>query len=201
MKSKVVAPLSDQDLDQLFLEARTYPKFQDKPVSEDLLRRLHALLRMAPTSQNCQPARFVFVASKEAKDRLTDCVMEGNKAKVASAAVTVIIATDRLFYEMMPKLWHDPNARDAFVKNEAMAQDTAFRNSCLQGAYLIMAARALGLDCGPMSGFDKGAVDAAFFTETPNWSANFLCNLGYGDPQSLFPRSPRPEFDDVCRLL
>lgn len=194
-------PLEPDALDQLFLSARTYMSFLPRPIPPGTLKTLYALLRMAPTAQNCQPARFVFVVSPEAKERLLPCVMAGNRSKVESAPVTAIIATDTRFYDQLPRLWHDPSARDTYAKAPKLAHDTAFRSACLQGAYLIMAARALGLDCGPMSGFDPAAVNDAMLDEYPGWEANFLCNIGYGDPTTLYPRAGRLDFDNACRVI
>ena len=155
---------------------------------------------MAPTSANCSPARLVFVQSPEAKARLKPCLSEGNRDKTMAAPVTVIVAMDMQFYEQLPRLFPHTDARSWFAGNDAVIQATAARNSSLQGAYLIMAARALGLDCGPMSGFDNAAVDAAFFPQG-DIKSNFLINLGYGDASKLFPRAPRLGFDDVCQIL
>jgi nitroreductase len=183
--------LSDDALDQVFLAARTHNRFIDRPVPDETLEELYALLRWGPTSFNCQPARFVFVRSPAAKEKLLGCVSAGNKPKVANAPVTAIVAQDTRFYEHLPQqLPALPDAAALFSNNAALAQATAMRNSSLQGAYLIVAARMLGLDCGPMSGFDAAAVDTAFFPDG-GWRSNFLINLGYGDPQSLFPRGPR----------
>ncbi|GEO81201.1 malonic semialdehyde reductase [Pararhodospirillum oryzae] len=193
--------LDQTALDQLFGEARTHMRWRPDPVPVDVLHRLHELLRWAPTSMNCQPARFVFVTTDAARERLRPCLSPGNVEKTMSAPVTAIIATDRRFHERMPQLWTASDAFGMFEGNEALREATAQRNGTLQGAYLILAARALGLDCGPMSGFDTQAVDAAFLADTPSWTTNFLCNLGYGDPAGLFPRGPRPAFDDVCRVV
>lgn len=187
-------------LDQLFNDARTYNDWKDKPVDEATLHQLHDLLRMAPTSANCCPARFVFVKSDEAKEKLRPCLMEGNVDKTMKAPVCVIIGHDLEFYEHLPKLFPHTDARSWFVGKEKFIESTAFRNGTLQGAYLIMAARSLGLDCGPMSGFSPKKVEEAFFAGT-QIKANFLCNLGYGDPQSLFDRSPRFDFDEVCSIV
>lgn len=186
-------------LDQLFFDARTHNEWQDRPVSDDLLRELFGLLRWAPTSANCSPARIVFVKSPEAKARLLPALMEGNVEKTRTAPVTAIIGYDLEFHEHLPRLFPHTDARSWFAGNAPLIEATAFRNGSLQGAYLIMAARALGLDCGPMSGFDADKVNTAFF---PNSSVrvNFLCNLGYGRPEALFPRSPRFDFEDVCRI-
>lgn len=186
--------------EQLFDNARTHNAWQDRPVDDALLQRLYDLMKYGPTSANCCPARIIFVKSPEAKARLLPCMSEGNRAKTAAAPVTAIIGMDLKFYEKLPQLFpHNPAARTWFEGNEAVAQATAFRNSSLQGGYFIMAARALGLDCGPMSGFDAARVDAEFWAGT-DVKTNFICNLGYGDPSGLFPRSPRLSFDEACRI-
>jgi 3-hydroxypropanoate dehydrogenase len=186
-------------LDTLFFAARTHNEWQDRPVEDALLRELHDTLRWAPTSANCSPMRVVFVKSPEAKARLLPTLMEGNVEKTRTAPVTAIIGQDMAFYEHLPRLFPHADARAWFVGNEALIEQTALRNATLQGGYLILAARALGLDCGPMSGFDPDQVNAAFFAGTTT-RVNFLCNLGYGRPEALFPRSPRFEFADVCRI-
>jgi len=193
--------LNDQAFDILFRTARSHNKWRDKPVSDVTVAALYDLLRWGPTSANCFPARFVFVTSAEARARLGGCVAPGNAEKVATAPVTAIIGHDSEFYEMIPKLFpHNPKARDWFVNDPALAEVTAFRNGTLQGDYLMLAARALGLDCGPMSGFDNAAVDREFFPGG-TIKSNFICALGYGDPAGLFPRSPRPNFDEVCSIV
>ncbi len=192
-------PIEAQCLDQLFFDARTHNEWQDRPVSDELLRELFDVLRWAPTSANCSPARIVFVKSPEAKAKLLPALIEGNVEKTRTAPVTAIIGHDLEFHEHLPKLFPHTDARSWFVGNEPLIEATAFRNGTLQGAYLIMAARALGLDCGPMSGFDPDQVNEAFFAGTST-RVNFLCNLGYGRPEALFPRSPRFEFEDVCRV-
>ncbi|KVN33351.1 nitroreductase family protein [Burkholderia pyrrocinia] len=191
--------LSDSALDQLFLTARTHNAWQDKPVDDALLHRLIDLAKFGPTSANSSPARFVFVKSPEAKARLKPALSEGNLAKTLAAPVTVIVGMDMAFHDHLPRLFPHADARSWFAGNDALIQATAFRNSSLQGAYLIMAARALGLDAGPMSGFDNAAVDAAFFAGT-TVKSNFLVNLGYGDPAGLHPRGPRFDFDDIARI-
>jgi len=155
---------------------------------------------MAPTSANCSPARIVFVTTPEAKERLKPALMEGNVAKTMATPVTAIIGFDLDFYEHLPKLFPHTDARAWFVGNEPLIEETAFRNGTLQGAYFIMAARSLGFDCGPMSGFDNNQVDQEFFAGT-NVKSNFLCSIGLGDPAGLFPRSPRFDFDDVCQVV
>jgi 3-hydroxypropanoate dehydrogenase len=193
-------PLDQAALNQLFLDAHTNNVWQDKSVPDELLHRLYDTLRMGPTSANCCPARIVFVKSKAAKEMLMPALMEGNRAKTMAAPVTSIIGYDLHFYDKLGKLF--PNAPDApgwFNKDELTASTNAFRNGSLQGGYLIIAARALGLDCGPMSGFDNAAVDKLFFAGT-NVKSNFLCNLGYGDPKGVYPRNPRLPFDEACRI-
>lgn len=196
----LATPLTEDALRQLFLDARSQNTWRDDPVDVGTLKRLWDLTRMGPTSANCSPARIVFVQSAEAKKRLEPCLAEGNRPKAMTAPVTAIIGQDMRFYEQLPKLFPHADAKSWFEGNDAMIEDTAFRNATLQGAYLIMAARALGLDCGPMSGFDKAKVDETFFAST-NIRSNFLCNIGYGDPKGLFGRSPRFEFDDVCSVV
>ncbi|MEK6420331.1 MAG: malonic semialdehyde reductase [Burkholderia gladioli] len=191
--------LSDSALDQLFRTARTHNAWQPKPVDDALLRQLVELTLWAPTSANASPARFVFVKSPEAKAKLKPALAEGNLEKTMAAPVTAIVGMDMAFYEQLPKLFPHADARSWFAGNDALIEATAFRNASLQGAYLILAARALGLDCGPMSGFDAGKVEAAFFAGT-QVKANFLINLGYGDPAGLFPRSPRFTFDEAARI-
>ena len=196
----MASSLDQAALDQLFLDAHTHNAWQEKPVPDELLRRLHDILRMGPTSANCCPARIVFVKSREAKDKLSPALMEGNRAKSMAAPITAIIGYDLYFYEKMGKLFPNaPDARSWFDKDEQTAFTNAFRNGTLQGAYLIIAARALGLDCGPMSGFDNVMVDQLFFAGT-SVKSNFLCNLGYGDAKGVYPRNPRLGFDETCRI-
>jgi 3-hydroxypropanoate dehydrogenase len=185
--------------EQLFTEARTQNGYRDVPVPEECLRQLYELMKWGPTSANCSPARLVFVRSPEARDKLVGCVSPGNVAKVRAAPVTVIIGMDMAFHEQLPKLFPHADARAWFAGNEAKIIETAFRNSSLQGGYLILAARALGLDCGPMSGFDAARVDAAFWAGS-TVKTNFICALGHGEPAKLFARSPRLDFDEACRL-
>jgi 3-hydroxypropanoate dehydrogenase len=187
-------PLADAALDQLFRTARTYNGFLDKPVSRAQMDSIWELMKYAPTSANCLPARLVWVESAEAKAKLAAMCMPANGEKIMSAPVTVIIGMDLEFYENLPELFPHTDARSWFVGNEEMAKTTAFRNSTLQAGYFIMAARAVGLDTGPMSGFSNEAVDAAFFAGT-TIKSNLICTLGYGDPASIFERSPRPDFD------
>ncbi len=186
-------------LEQLFTEARTQNGYLDTPVSDQTLRELYDVLKWGPTSANASPARFVFVRSVEAKAKLVACVGPGNVAKVQAAPVTAIIGMDMEFHEKLPQLFPHADARSWFVGNQPMIEATAFRNSSLQGAYLILAARALGLGAGPMSGFDAAKVDAAFWAGTAV-KTNFICALGHGDPSKVFPRSPRLSFDEACRL-
>lgn len=185
--------------DQLFFEARTHSKFANTPIPVDVLKDLVEALKMAPTSANCQPGRYVFVSSEEGKAKLKPHLSDGNKDKTMAAPVCVIIAQDMEFYERLLQLFPHTDARSWFAGKPEKIAETAFRNSSLQGAYLILAARALGLDCGPMSGFDPAGVDEAFFAGTP-LKSNFLCNLGYGDASALRPRAPRPAFDDIARF-
>lgn len=192
--------IAESALDQLFRDARTHNGWTGEPVGEDLLRQLWDLVKMAPTSANCSPARLVFVTSDAAKEKLRPCLMDGNVAKTMAAPVTAIIGQDMEFYEKLPDLFPHTDARSWFAGNDDLIAETAFRNATLQGGYLIMAARALGLDCGPMSGFDTAKVDAAFFAGT-KVTANFLCNIGYGTEEGLFPRAPRLAFDDACRVI
>jgi 3-hydroxypropanoate dehydrogenase len=202
-------PLSDDALDVLFRKARTHNMWQDKPVDDALLRQLYELTMYGPTSANTCPARIIFLRTPEAKQRLLPAVSPGNVEKVKQAPVTAIVGYDLKFFEHTPKLFpNNPAMRDMFANNQKLAEITAFRNGTLQGGYLILAARALGLDCGPMSGFDNAKVDAEFFTpgagnppEFVDVKSNFLCNLGYGDASKLFPRNPRLAFEEACRLL
>jgi Nitroreductase len=192
--------LSDKALDQLFREARTFNAWLPKDVSDAQLHQLYELAKFGPTSANASPMRVVFVKSKAAKAKLEPFLSEGNRAKTMAAPVTAIIATDHEFYEKLPKLFPHADARSWFVGNQPMIDATAFRNGTLQGAYVLLAARAIGLDCGPMSGYDQAGVDAAFFAGTAVKS-NFLINIGYGDAsRDLFPRSPRLGFDEACAI-
>ena len=192
--------LNDAGLDLLFRQARTYSAWRDKDVSDVLLQAIYDLTKMAPTSANCSPMRVLFLRSKEAKEKLRPALMEGNVAKTMAAPVTAVVAHDMDFHERLPKLFPHTDARSWFVGNESLIEETATRNGTLQGAYLIMAARALGLDCGPMSGFDRDLVDRTFFPDG-RVKSNFLCNLGHGDEAGLHPRSPRLDFDGACRVL
>lgn len=195
----MTAVVDNSALDLLFRTARTHNKFTDRPVPDDLLHRAWDLARMGPTSVNCQPARIVFVRSAAAKEKLKAALAPGNVDKTMSAPVTAIIGHDMEFYEKLPTLFPHADARAWFVGNQPMIDGTAFRNGTLQGAYFILAARALGLDCGPMSGFDNAKVDELFFAGTAVKS-NFLVNLGYGDASALFPQGPRLEFGEACRV-
>ncbi len=192
-------PLSAEALNMLFLEARTHNAWLDKPVPPSLLEKIWSIARMGPTSGNSSPARIVFVSSDAARKKLQPCLSPGNVDKTMAAPVTAIIGQDMTFYEKLPVLFPHADARAWFVGNDPLIEETAFRNSSLQGAYLMLAARAMGLDCGPMSGFDKDKINAAFFANTPV-RANFLCNIGYGDATGLFPRSPRLAFAEACRV-
>jgi len=207
--------VDERALNSLFREARSFAKWQPRPVSDQTLHDLYELLKWGPTSANAGPARFAFLRSKESKERLRPALAPLNVEKTMTAPVTVIIAYDLKFYEQVPKLFpHSPGTAKLFEGNSEMAQTTAKRNSSLQGAYLIMAARALGLDCGPMSGFDQAKVDEEFFAAGKpcfgcdqeffpegHVKTNFLCNLGYGDPSALHPRLPRLPFGEACSLL
>jgi len=206
--------LNNEALDQLFRTARTYNGFTDRPVTDQTLRELYELMKWGPTSANLSPARIVFVRSREAKERLRPALAPGNMDKTMAAPVTAIIAYDERFYDHAARLFpHFPQIRDVFVNSPEAAESTAFRNGSLQGAYFILAARALGLDCGPMSGFDNAKVDAEFFpaparersvTEVKaegRIKSNFLCNLGYGEAKGLHPRGPRLSFEEVCKVV
>jgi len=207
--------IGDDVLDQLFRNARTYTAWLDKPVTDETLRQIYDLMKWGPTSANGSPARFVFIRSREAKERLRATLAPGNVDKTMAAPATVIVAYDHLFYEKLPRLFpHSPTMRNLFAANPQLVEETAKRNSSLQGAYMIIAARALGLDCGPMSGFDNAKLDEEFFGAgkecegceqeffpSGHVKSNFLCNLGYGDDSKLLPRSPRLTFNEACTLL
>lgn len=201
------SPLTSEALDQLFRTARTYSTWLNRPVSDAVLRQLYDLMKWAPTSANCSPARILFLRTPEAKERLRPLLAPGNVEKTMAAPVTAIIGHDERFYERLLELFpHNLGMRDLFFNSPELAKLTAFRNGTLQGAYFILAARSLGLDCGPMSGFDNERVDQEFFAAegglaTGPIRSNFLCNLGYGDPAGLYPRGPRLEFEEACRLL
>ncbi len=192
--------LSDAALDVLFRTARTHNAWLDKPVSDVLLHAIYDLFRMAPTSANCSPARLLFLKSGAARQRLSPALSAGNRAKTMAAPVTVIIAHDLDFAANLPKLFPHDQSASSWFKDPQKAAETAFRNGTLQGGYFILAARALGLDCGPMSGFDNAKVDAEFFADG-RVKSNFLCNLGYGDGQAMMPRNPRLDFDEACQIL
>jgi 3-hydroxypropanoate dehydrogenase len=198
---KSPGPQLDQPgLDLLFNEGRSQNGWQDKPVGEDILRELYKLMRMGATSMNCCPARFVFVHSAEGKEKIKPALLPNNVDKVMSAPVVAVIGYDPQFYSKMGQLFPHMDVAPMFAGNDALAEITAFRNGTLQGAYLMLAARALGLDCGPMSGFDNGGIDEAFFAGTAIKS-NFLCCLGYGNPQKIFQRLPRLSFEEACELV
>lgn len=194
------APINAQALAQLFAEARTHNAWQPRDVSDAQLQAIYDAMKWAPTSANCSPARIVFVKSAAAKQKLAPALAEANLAKTLAAPVTAIIGSDHAFHEKLPYLFPHADAKSWFAGNQALIDSTAFRNATLQGAYLMLAARALGLDCGPMSGFDNATVDAAFFAGT-SVRSNFLINLGYGDPSALFPRSPRLSFAEACQIV
>lgn len=191
--------LSDSTLAQLFTEARTQYDWDEAPLPADLLRKLYDLLKFGPTAANSTPARLIFCTSPEAKAKLAACASGNNSGKILLAPATVIVGMDLEFYEKLPELFPHADARSWFVGNAALAQESAFRNSSLQGAYLILAARALGLDTGPMSGFDKAKVDAEFWAGT-RVETNFICSIGKGTGKNVFPRLPRLAFEDACRI-
>ena len=194
------ATLSADSLDLILRKARTHRAWLDRPVPDDLLRRVYELAAEGPTSANCSPMRVLFVKSREAKERLRPALTPGNVDKTMQAPVTAIIGHDPQFYELLPRLFPAADMRANFIGKPELIAATAFRNGSLQGAYLMLAARALGLDCGAMSGFDNAKVDAAFFPDG-RVKSNFLCNLGYGDASKLGPRPPRLPFDDACRFI
>lgn len=195
-----MTPLDSAAIDTIFRQARTANGFLDQPVSMDLLKQVYELAALGPTSMNTQPTRYVFLQSKEARERLLPAMSPGNLDKTRTAPVTVIVATDTKFYEYMPRVWHREGAKENFEANAGLASGTATRNGTLGGAYFIIAARALGLDCGPMSGFDIAKVDAEFFPDG-RWKTNFLINLGHGDDSKLFNRNPRLGFDEACKVI
>ena len=197
----MTSPLDDATLDSLFRQARSHGAWLDKPVTDETLRNLYDLLKWGPTSSNSSPLRILFIRTQEAKERLRPALSAGNVDKTMAAPVTAVLGYDLKFYEFLPRLFpRNPNARDRFASAPSVVQITAFRNGTLQGGYFILAARCLGLDCGPMSGFDNAKVDAEFFP-SGDVKSNFLCNLGYGDPSKLLPRNARLEFDEACTLL
>ncbi|MBC3916351.1 malonic semialdehyde reductase [Undibacterium sp. CY18W] len=192
--------LSKEALDTLFTTARTHNAWLDKPVTDAQLQEIYDLMKWGSTSANCSPARIVFVRSDAEKQKFLACVSQGNFEKTKTAPVTAIIGMDMEFFEKLPQLFPHADARSWFAGNQAAIDATAFRNSSLQGAYFMLAARAVGLDCGPMSGFDADKLNAAFFADS-SVKVNFICNLGYGDAQQLFPRSPRLSFDEACKIV
>ena len=192
--------ISEADLDRIFAQARTHSAWRDRPVPDALLHEVYEAMKWGPTSANCAPARILFLRTPEAKQRLLPALSAGNTDKTMSAPVVAIIAYDTKFYDQLPKLFPQADARAWFAHAPDVAEATAHRNSALQGAYLMLAARALGLDCGPMSGFDQAAVEREFFPDG-DFKVNFLCNLGYGDASKLHPRNPRLTFDEACKLL
>jgi len=198
--SAVKTTISQEALDQLFQEARTHSAWLPEPVPVELLRKAYELARLGPTSANGSPARFVFLTTPSAKARLKPALAPGNVEKTMAAPATVIIAWDTEFHENLPKLFPQYDMRSYFAGNQALVDETAFRNSSLQAAYFLLAARALGLDCGPMSGFDAGKVNAEFFPDG-KWKVNLLCNMGYGDHSKLFPRNPRLKFEEASIVL
>lgn len=200
LDSGVRPALDETALDAILRTARTHRAWLDRPVPDDLLRRVYELAAEGPTSANCSPMRVLFVKSREAKERLRPALTPGNVDKTMQAPVTAIIGHDLQFYELLPRLFPTADMRANFAGKPELIAATAFRNGSLQGAYLILAARALGLDCGAMSGFDNAKVDAAFFPDG-RVKSNFLCNLGYGDASKLGPRPPRLPFDDACRII
>lgn len=191
--------LNDRVHETLFTQARTHNGWLAQTVSDETLKAVYALMKMGPTSANCSPARIVFVRSVEGKEKLRPALSSGNLDKTMTAPVTAIVAWDSAFYDKLPELFPHADARSWFTSSPQLAEETAFRNSSMQAAYLIFACRSLGLDTGPMSGFDREKVDAAFFADG-GWKSNLLVNIGYGDPQMLFDRLPRLSFDDACRL-
>jgi len=192
--------INDEALDIIFRAARTRNGWEDRPVSETLMQAVYDLMKWGPTSANCSPARFVFVASRAAKERLKPHLLGSNADKTMAAPACVIIGHDMEFYERLPELFPHTDAKSWFVGNDDLIRETAFRNGSLQGAYFMIAARAIGLDCGPMSGFDQDGVNKEFFAGT-TCKANFLCNIGYGTDENLFERSPRLPFDEACRII
>jgi 3-hydroxypropanoate dehydrogenase len=208
--------LGNEACDTLFREARTYSVWLDRPVEDDLLYQLYDMMKWGPTSANCCPARILFLRTRSAKERLRPALQPANVDKTMKAPVTAVIAHDSKFYEILPRLFPAmPGAREMFAKSQELADSTAMRNGSLQGAYFMLAARSLGLDCGPMSGFDNAKVDQEFFPVTSTYTgavdggfigagaikSNFLCNLGYGDATKLHPRGPRLDFDEACQLI
>jgi len=196
----IKTPISREALAQLFREARTHSTWLPEPVPVELLRKAYELARLAPTSANASPARFVFLTTPSAKARLKAVLAPGNVEKTMAAPVTAVIAWDTEFHENLPRLFPQADVRSYFIGNQTLIDQTAFRNSSLQAAYFILAARSLGLDCGPMSGFDADKLNAEFFPDG-KWKVNLLCNLGYGDPSKLYPRNPRLNFEEASVIL
>jgi len=192
--------INDEAMDLIFREARTRNGWKERGVTKTLMQAVYDLMKFGPTSANCSPARFVFVASDAAKERLKPHLDEGNRDKTMTAPCCVIIGHDMAFHEKLPELFPHTDAKSWFTGNDALIEETAFRNGTLQGAYLMIAARGLGLDCGPMSGFDKAGVDKEFFAGT-TIKSNFLCSIGYGTDENLFDRSPRLAFEDACEIV
>ncbi len=192
--------INEESKNILFRDARTYNAWQNRNVDDEILKELFELVKLAPTSANCSPMRVLFIKSESEKNRLKPYLMEGNIDKTMSAPVTAVIAHDMRFYEKLPKLFPHTDAKSWFEGNDSFIRETAFRNGSLQGGYFILAARGLGLDCGPMSGFDAEGTKREFFPDKP-YEVNFLCNIGYGSPENLYPRSPRFEFDEVCEII
>jgi len=192
--------INDEAFDIIFREARTHNGWEERAVTTTLIQAIYDLMKWGPTSANCSPARFIFITSEEGKARLKPHLLEGNVDKTMAAPCCVIIGNDLSFYEKLPELFPHTDAKSWFVGNDALFEETAMRNGTLQGAYLMVAARALGLDCGPMSGFDQAGVNEEFFAGT-TVKANFICNIGYGTDENLFPRSPRLPFDDACKII
>ena len=201
MPDTLPAALDAAALDQLFREARSFSYWLDREVTDEQIRSIYELLKMAPTSANQQSGRFVWCKSQESRERLASHAGESNRHKILTAPLCVIVGMDLEFHEQLPWLFPHTDARSWFTGSEELRRANAMRNSSLQGAYLMLAARALGLDCGPMSGFNNAAVDADFLADQPNWKSNFICSIGYGDRSQLHGRSPRPEFDVFNRLL
>lgn len=196
-----MSELTQDALDQIFLNARTRNGWQDKPLPDKLLREIYDIARMGPTTANSQPQRIVFVVSPQAKAKLSPALSEGNRDKTMQAPAVAIFAYDLQFYDLLPKVFpHNQEARSWFVGKDAHIKETAFRNGSLQAAYFMVAARAKGLDCGPMSGFDQAMVNQAFFPDG-RWKANFICSLGYGTDERLFARSPRLSFEEACKVV
>ncbi len=195
-----MSSIPDSSLDQIFREARTYSAWKNEPISTEQLKQIYELTKMGPTSANGCPARFVFITTPEAKARLMPCMAKGNVDKTQAAPVTVIVAHDMEFYEKFPELWPHSDMKSLFAGKPEAIDDYVRRNGSLQGAYFILAARAMGLDCGPMSGFDAKKIDAEFFPDG-KWKSNFLINLGHGDASKLHPRGPRMAFDEACRVF